>query len=535
MERFSSMAREVFEAVFYKTDISKAENLIDKINSDDQLGVAFGKCCTMFYYQENYDTKKLLQTFSDIEKINISLNDPFIKVITDLMWFLYYSGGDFTIINFEKAKQYFNNSTRSYQWYEGSNIGDQSDHTLYSNVNPDDWEKYFVMGWYHILKAQYHRKIDSDLTMAIESAKMGNSIWTKIPTDGEYLTKVHPSAENCLGWYYHLNGELLPAESWFLTALKSSKVYENLWELWPNMNLYLLNNRRGDLYEAKKFNQRALEIARRYNNLWAIYINLSFLGDTLFDGGNYDGALELYQEALEYAKQYGDPMVIFSGNEYIFHFYYLRYKGTKEEEFLVEAKSTLNILEDLTHNNPDHAQMLESTLFCRARILKQGNLRNKGKAIDLLEEILKKNPEWQNFPVRLDLLDSLFEDVLLTGDKGTIHQIDELMKELAKIKLINNPFVVSFYIVQQITIAKYSFYIMGNLKTALDILYGANEHLKMSHFPRLTNKVEIEINLLEKEVSRWDNIDRSVKDRIKESNITSYLQQAMEISELHKS
>lgn len=47
----------------------------------------------------------------------------------------------------------------------------------------------------------------------------------------------------------------------------------------------------------------------------------------------------------------------------------------------------------------------------------------------------------------------------------------------------------------------------------------------------MVNELYAETQVLEREITKWDNVDISVKDRIKVSEFNKYIQQALEIAE----
>jgi hypothetical protein len=79
-------------------------------------------------------------------------------------------------------------------------------------------------------------------------------------------------------------------------------------------------------------------------------------------------------------------------------------------------------------------------------------------------------------------------------------------------------------------LAKYNYYIKGDPELALEILNKAKSRVEMYKLENLVQELETEIQLLEKEITKWDNLDISVRDRIRTSEFSKYIQQAMEIA-----
>ncbi|MHA2251256.1 MAG: hypothetical protein ACXAD7_12915 [Candidatus Kariarchaeaceae archaeon] len=82
------------------------------------------------------------------------------------------------------------------------------------------------------------------------------------------------------------------------------------------------------------------------------------------------------------------------------------------------------------------------------------------------------------------------------------------------------------YISQQIIIAKYQFYIKGDIGSAFKLLESAKNQMKDYHLPNLEEQIQQEIQVLEGEITKWDSIDISVKERIDQSKFQKYINNA---------
>jgi len=167
------------------------------------------------------------------------------------------------------------------------------------------------------------------------------------------------------------------------------------------------------------------------------------------------------------------------------------------------------------------------TDYAHSLILKHGNIRKKGNAMDILEELIEYYPN--DIGIALNLMELLFEDVFHSEDQDTINQIDELMGKISKVPLRNNPQAVFDFISQQIFLAKYNYYIKGDPSLALDILNDAKDRINTYKLDNLVSKLDAEIHALEKEITKWEHLDISVKDRIKASEFNKYIQQALQL------
>jgi hypothetical protein len=102
---------------------------------------------------------------------------------------------------------------------------------------------------------------------------------------------------------------------------------------------------------------------------------------------------------------------------------------------------------------------------------------------------------------------------------------------MRKVPLRNNPQAIFGFISQQIFLAKYNYYIKGDPSLALDILNDAKERITTYKLDNLVNELDAEIQVLERELTKWDNVDISVKERIMKSEFDKYIQQALKIAE----
>ena len=213
----------------------------------------------------------------------------------------------------------------------------------------------------------------------------------------------------------------------------------------------------------------------------------------------------------------------------IFEFYYQRFKISKDKAFLIQAEQTFTDLQELSKTHSDDKAIVNYTNYAQALILKHGNIIKKGKAIVTLEELIEFYPD--DLGISLNLLELLFEDVIQSEDQDTVNQIDELMEKIGKIPLRSNPQAVFSFISQQIFQAKYNYYIKGNPSLALDILNDAKDRINTYKLDNLVNELDAEIQVLEREFAKWDNVNITIKERIKKSEFNKYIQQAYQLKD----
>ncbi len=472
------------------------------------MDIAFGKLFIANYYIGFQQASKFLEILAEIENENKRFKDQFIQFLINLRYCMYYMGIKNPIVSKEQAEKYLNNIEQSYKDI---------------NYN-DDWEKHYCIGSYYSTKAVYEWKIKVDISHAIEFQKKCIETWSKIPEDGEYYSA---RAYINLGLYYLESGDFEEAEKSHNRVLNACKKYDNLKQLRPLFNLSGLNLIKGDLQKANELVSQRLEVAKRFNDTYGIYSSMTMKANYSYQEGNYDQALKSHQDSLLYRKQHDDPLQILWGYYFIFNFYYQRFKITKDKTFLRYAEQTLSDLQELSKKYSGIKTVVDYTKYAYSLILKHGNVRKRAKGIDILEELVQSYPN--EIGISLDLMELLFEDVIQSEDQDTIDQIDELMVKISKIPLRNNPQAIFGFISQQIFLAKYNYYIKGDPGLALDILNDAKDRIITYRLDNLVNELDAEIQVLEREITKWDNLDISVKERIKESEFNKYIQQAVQL------
>ncbi|OLS23425.1 MAG: hypothetical protein HeimC2_26290 [Candidatus Heimdallarchaeota archaeon LC_2] len=514
MPRFSAKVKKIHDEIWYNTDIVKAKSLMKELK--DPLDIAFGKLFISKYNVSFRHLDEFHEHLAEIENNNKRLEDKFIQFMINYNYCYYYTRVHDSIDSKEQFKKYLIIMEKSYP--------DIDYH--------DDWEKYYCMQIYYSIKASYEVKFTNNLSDVIKFHKLCTEASLKISGDGEYISDL---AHNTLGIYYLDSGNFKEAEKSFQRSLNASEKYQNLWQFQSLGNLSWLNSLKGDLQLAKELNEKGLDIARHFKNAFGISARLTSKGHYLYQEGNYDEALSIYQESLLYVKEHGDSLLTFIGHFDIFNFYYTRFRVTLRIVYFEQAEEKYSDLQELSNSHSDNEYMTNYTKYAQALILKSGNLRKRIKAIDIFEELLKtydRSIDYisQEF-ISLNLLELLLQDVLLSDDQDTIDQIDKLMEKLSNIPLRNNPQAVLYFTDQQIVLAKYNYYIKGDPSLAFQILNNAKDKIITYNLDNFVNQLDAEIRRLELEFTKWDNIDKSVKDRIKNSNFSNYIKEALNIAD----
>jgi tetratricopeptide (TPR) repeat protein len=508
LPRFSAKVKEIHDAILFDVDLEKAKSLLNEL--DDHLDITIGKLFIAWFYGIDFhDEKKFIDLLTEIEIENMKLKDEFVQYLLNLYYFFHYIGLQGPVVNQDKAELHLKNMEQNYRIIDYE----------------DEWEEFYCTMWYYNNKGLFVHKIRNNTVKAIEYQKRCIETMSLIPVDGkDYVASGHVN----LGHYYYANGELDKAEISLMKALTKRKKSSDRRQLLPLYNLIILNQMKGNIQNAKMFNEKRLDIARQFNDQYGIQSSLTVKGSYLFQEGYYKEALETLEESLKYRKQHGDPFQIYIGLFDLFIYFYQRFKTSRKPEFLDQAEQKLPQLIEHSKNHPDHSVIVNYTKYVQAVLLKYGNMKKKVEAIMILEELFSTYPT--DISIALELIELLFEDAVQSGDPDTIIQIDDLMLKIGQAPLRNNPHAVFAYLSQQVFLAKYNYYIKGDPELALEILNKAKSRVEMYKLENLVQELETEIQLLEKEITKWDNLDISVRDRIRTSEFSKYIQQAMEIA-----
>jgi hypothetical protein len=93
--------------------------------------------------------------------------------------------------------------------------------------------------------------------------------------------------------------------------------------------------------------------------------------------------------------------------------------------------------------------------------------------------------------------------------------------------LRQNPNAIVQYTDQQMLVAKYNLLMKRDPAKALEVLNTAKTNLERFNLEDLLNRLNMEIDVIEKEFARWDSLDHSAKKKLKTSEMRNYVKMAM--------
>ena len=182
--------------------------------------------------------------------------------------------------------------------------------------------------------------------------------------------------------------------------------------------------------------------------------------------------------------------------------------------------------------------MIRLTNLSKALILKMGGIRDRARAIDIFEDILSYYPTGmdrfhqitnRSIDIKMNLIELYLYDLANDLLGNTKKNIDKLMLEIEKSPLMHNPTTISEYSSYQILVAKYNFYVEGDINKALDILDSLRKEAEKYKMQKIIDQIKGETHFLETEIAKWENIDLSIQERLVKSQLTEYIQKALNI------
>lgn len=509
MKEYSIRVTEIIRLLYVRNDVKNADIKIDQL--EDEIDQSFAQAYKTFNLFAFHNPKLGLQILEEIESKNLLWKNTLLEYIVHQQYFMYYNGFNSPVVDMKKSEFHFKTSENLFQKLTFDN----------------NFTKWYTIGCFHISKAQYLIK-RKNLDGSEESNSSAIEAYSNID-DEEFRVTFVALGHNNLGDSLRKQGKFEEAEKAYLKALEGDLRYNTYWQLWRMYNLALVSRLRGNLQNAHYWNDKRLQSSLENNNIYGIFSSLTLKARIQHEEGLNNDSLRNHIKSLEYRKQYKEPLQKYWGAFNLFNFYISRLTSTKDQSFLLEVKNKYEELESISRENSSNQLMTDYTLLSKALLLKRGNLRKKGEAINILETLLKKYPN--NQAMLLNLLELLFEDANAFGDQDTFNQIEDLMNKIETLPLRDNPQAVIEYVSQQIIVAKYVYFIKGEVSNAVSILNTAKDTIKEYKLDYLYIKLTKEIEFLEDNVKQWDRLLVSAADvtqRIKQAEFEKYIQDAIE-------
>lgn len=453
---------------------------------------------------------------NEFEKMNVILQDLLVSfdehVIASVYhhYVLYYAGWLNPAIDLKKAVQYALKAKMAY---------DKA-----SNTN-EEWEKYTAL----TNKIFMDFVLEKDLEKKMYLIDEVRSLTEKVP---EYGYQWRMYREIIFGQVFEQNGDFEQAQNSY--ELLVHYFQDTDFSVFGYNSLALLSAFKGNLDQAEEYIEKGLKLAHDGGNyflLHAIMVTSAYLKELKSD---YSQSEMIRVEIIGLLDKQNKELLSFKQRYALFAFYIRMFRLINEREYLEKAITTKKQLDRLA--NPLDITMSRLLKLATAFLYKNGSLKERAQAIDLFEEILGYYPEGmdrfyqmtnRSIELKLNLVELYFDDLERDKFQRTKEKIDTLMEEIEKSPLMRNPITIAEYSNYQILVAKYYFYVESNVQHSFQILDSLNKEAEKYNIQKVRQQINSEIQFLESEVTKWSNLPLSVQERVKKSNISAYMKEAV--------
>jgi tetratricopeptide (TPR) repeat protein len=247
------------------------------------------------------------------------------------------------------------------------------------------------------------------------------------------------------------------------------------------------------------------------------------MGLILFEKGDFEEARLYLQKSLDIALQSGDESAICD-----FHLFLFRLAIA--EGNLVEAKSIVNELMDLSEAYKDNILIRNQFTLANAILLKEStNMRDRIKAQDLLISLVDKfdfNTTNKTLTMK-HLCDTYLDEMKLYGHGPAFYKAQDIIEQLTMLAATQNSMRV---LVESYLLRARMKLIDGDFDEAEDLYHQAETTCKEKGLTTLgdhiqSKKSEFELDLKQMQILLSRNA--TLQERLKQANIDEYLKEAL--------
>lgn len=281
----------------------------------------------------------------------------------------------------------------------------------------------------------------------------------------------------------------------------------------------------GDLDKAYKYVRMFLK--GRDNDLQAgidSYANAN-MGLILLEKGDFAEARLYLQKSLEIALPSGDEQAIAD-----FHLFMFRLELA--EGNLVEAKSTVNKLMDLSEVYKDNIMIHSQYALANAILLKESpNVRDWIKAQDLLINLVDKF-DFENINKMLAMIhlcDTYLDEIKLHGHEQAFHKAQNVIEQLTMLAFNQNSMrllVESFLLRARMKL------INGDFDKAEALYNQAETTCEEKELKILGDRIQAKKSDFELDLKKMQNLlakNATLQERLKQASVAEYLQEALDM------
>jgi tetratricopeptide (TPR) repeat protein len=421
-----------------------------------------------------------------------------VKCLANQMLQLYNAGWFHPPISLEKAQEYF-----------------EKVKSIYQDIDIHDaWERAYIGPYYKMS----HWVAEANVERKIELIKECQEISIGMP---EYSLEWRSYTDITFGNFYQQLGKFDLAMKHFERGV--SHVPESDISIFYLNSQALLSTVLGRLDDANNYIDRIQKITKT--------------SETPF---YHNTDAEQYRlKTLELSRQSRIDFYVHRETYNLFSFYLRMYNITKDNQMLEKASSTRDTLKELANQSSEDTTIKRLKMLADGFILKMGGMRDKVRAMDIFEKILSFFPSGMerfyevsnpSIELKMHLVELYFEDLSSEILGNTLQKIETLMQEISNSPVMTNPQTIAQYSSYQILVAKYQFYVNGDISESLNLLYELKSHAESFNLDHVISQISSEIDTLESERTKWSNISLTTKERIEQSKIKSYMHEALKMA-----
>lgn len=280
---------------------------------------------------------------------------------------------------------------------------------------------------------------------------------------------------------------------------------------------------KGDLEKSKELITLALEKSITSTNYWLKDLSLLTEARILESERKFNELEQNRINHLKFAQEYGNRVKISESFFNLFSYYIDRYKSTEERVNLNKAFEVKKDFDDLLATDPTNENIKRFNNYANALLFSLGTLRQKVRAIDIFEDLIKIYPHEPG--LKLHLIELLWTDLEQDINGESKKQIDRLVEDLENSSGFHSTNIDQVSVSYQILIAKYNFYINGKVEEALESLYSLQKKALSLGYTLIEEKINKEIQALESD-SKWLSVDPSLKERLDRFKLRFYMEDA---------
>lgn len=474
--------------------------------AEENNGTIDGDMSLMFLAAWYVVVNEFEEALSILLKLEQS-NDPLVKYGALYALHMYYTGHNNPAINLDTANEYR-----------------EKMELIFAQINfHDDWERYFTETLRGGMKMLSEFRIGGNVETQLQLIDELRVIMSKLPEYG-YLFKLY--FEATIGLIFLPKGlfeEAKQSFERFIQLFQNSDIASVAYKRLAELSII-----RSNLVEAEQFMKQGEKAVKRSKNAWILFeaYNMNaYINELKL---NYQKAETLRLELIEILVAKKNLLLRFKTHYELVSFYMRMFHLSKDQSYLTKALKCKDTLMDFSRDYPDNITIVRLSKLGNALILKLGGIKDKAIAIDIFEELLIVYPS--NMDIKMNLVGLYFEDLSTDLISNTKDRIEVLLEEVEKSPLMRNPTTITEFSKYQILVAKYSYYLNGDIQKALDILYELKAQAEKYSMKQVTEQIAREIQVLESEVNKWTNISLSTQERINQSNINSYVKDLINIA-----